>query len=157
MKKKLQLSLIFTVSLGISSLAVAEKPGPDAEALWQHIQDTSPYTTWGFWPDHKGLQEGDAPHGPLHKVYVNDIGLASAHAPVDNGSIIVKENIGNDKELKALTVMYKIKGYNPEAGDWYWVKYGTDGSVAKAGKPAGCIGCHGSAADNDYVMVHSFE
>ncbi len=53
--------------------------------------------------------------------------------------------------------MYKVKGYNPKAGDWYWVKYGTDGSVAKAGKPKGCVSCHSGAEDNDYILVHDFE
>ncbi|MCP3891864.1 MAG: cytochrome P460 family protein, partial [Desulfobulbaceae bacterium] len=105
----------------------------------------------------QGLQEGDAPHAPQHKVYVNDIGLASSHAPVNFGTIQVKENIGKDNKLKALTVMYKVKGYNPKAGDWYWVKYGTDGSVAKAGKPKGCVSCHSGAEDNDYILVHDFE
>jgi hypothetical protein len=157
MKKRIRILFYFFMSLGISSLAFAEMPGPDAEALWRYISETSPYTSWGFWPDHQGLQEGDAPHAPLHKVFVNEPGLKSAHAPVNNGSIVVKENIGKDKQLKALTVMYKVKGYNPDAGDWFWVKYGKDGGVEKSGKPAGCIGCHSGAVDSDYIMVHSFE
>lgn len=157
MKKRLQVALIILISFGISSLAFAEMPGPDAKALWKYITETSPYSSWGFWQDHQGLLEGDAPHAPLHKVFVNEAGLTSAHAPVNYGTIEVKENIGKDKKLKALTVMYKVKGYNPEAGDWFWVKYGPDGSVAKAGKPSGCINCHSGAADSDYILVHSFD
>lgn len=157
MKRQIRMAAIFFISLGITSLAFAEMPSPEAGSLWKYISKTSPYTSWGFWPDHQGLQEGDAPHGPLHKVFVNEPGLTSTHAPVNNGTIIVKENIGKDKELKALTVMYKVKGYNPDAGDWFWVKYGTDGTADKAGKVQGCIGCHGGMADNDYIMVHSFE
>ena len=30
------------------------------------------------------------------------------------GTIVVKENIGNDNKLKALTVMYKVEGFNQE-------------------------------------------
>ena len=157
MRKQIMMTAVFLVSLGITSLAFTEMPGPDANALWKYISETSPYTSWGFWPDHQGLQEGDAPHAPLHKVFVNEPGLTSAHAPVNNGTILVKENIGKDKKLKALTVMYKVKGYNPGAGDWFWVKYGTNGKVAKSGKPSGCIGCHSGADESDYIMVHSFD
>lgn len=157
MKRQIRLLVVMFFSLGLSSFAIAEMPGPDAQALWKHITETSPYTSWGFWPDHKGLQEGDAPHAPLHKVFVNEPGLTSAHAPVNFNTIVVKENIGKDKKLKALTVMYKVEGYNPDAGDWFWVKYGTNGTVDKSGKPAGCINCHGGAADSDYILVHSFD
>ena len=60
-----------------------------------------------------------------------------------NGVIIVKENYGkNQKTLMAITPMYKLKGYNPEGGDWFWAKYKADGSVDKSGKVKGCIDCH---------------
>ena len=157
MKKQLQFSIITLLTLGFGTVSMAQMPGPDAQELWNYFTETSPYTSWEFWPDHQGLQEGNAPHAPQHKVFVNELGLKSTHAPAGNGTIIVKENIGMDNELKALTVMYKVKGYNPAAGDWYWVKYSPEGKVAKAGKPAGCIGCHAGAEDNDYVLVHDFE
>ena len=48
-----------------------------------------------------------------------------------------------DKTLGAVTVMYRVNGYDPDAGDWFWAKYKADGSIAKAGKVAGCIGCIG--------------
>jgi hypothetical protein len=53
--------------------------------------------------------------------------------------------------------MYKVPGYNPDDGDWFWVLYGLDGSVKKEGKPAGCVGCHGSRAKNDFILVHEFK
>ena len=157
MKKRIRVLFYFFMSLGISSLAFAEMPGPDAEALWRYISETSPYTSWGFWPDHQGVQPGRAPHGPLHKVYVNDRGLSSARPPVQYGTIAVKENYGKDMELKAITVMYKSHGFNPDAGDWYWVKYSPEGKAGPSGKPAGCVGCHGTRAKNDFVLVHEFK
>jgi biotin synthase len=36
-----------------------------------------------------------------------------------DGANAVLENYGKDKELKAITVMYKVAGYNPDAGDWF--------------------------------------
>jgi len=151
--------IILVAGLVIGSLAVADMPGPDPEpaALWKYITKTSPYTKWGFWPDHQGMQPGRAPHGPLHKVYVNDRAVNSSKPPVQYGSILVKENYSKDKELKAITVMYKVNGYNPGSGDWFWAKYSLDGKAAKFGKPNGCIGCHGVRANNDFVTTHEFK
>ena len=151
--------IILVAGLVIGSLAVADMPGPDPEpaALWKYITKTSPYTKWGFWPDHQGMQPGRAPHGPLHKVYVNDRAVNSSKPPVQYGSILVKENYSKDKELKVITVMYKVNGYNPGSGDWFWAKYSLDGKAAKFGKPNGCIGCHGVRANNDFVTTHEFK
>lgn len=129
----------------------------DASALWAYITKGSDYTKWDYWPDHQGLQEGSAPHAPQHKVFVNAAGLSAKKPPVNNGAVIVKENIGNDNQLKALTVMLKVKGYNPDAGDWFWAKYSPTGEVAKSGKVEGCINCHSSVEDNDWIFLHEFE
>lgn len=149
--------IVLIAGLYLSTTTLAEMPKTDPKALWTYITTTSPYQEWGFWPDHQGMQPGRAPHGPLHKVYVNDRGLKSGDAPVQYGSIQVKENYGKDKELKAITVMYKSHGYNPDAGDWFWVKYTPKGKAGPAGKPAGCVGCHGTRANNDFILVHEFK
>ena len=154
----------FVISISVISAcaiiavnAFAEMPSPDPDVLWKYITKESPYKQWSFWPDHQGVQPGRAPHGPLHKVYVNDRALNSSQPPVQYGSIAVKENYGKDKELKAITVMYKVTDYNPDAGDWFWVKYSPDGKADKFGKPAGCVGCHGTRAANDFILVHEFK
>ena len=157
-KRIIVISLLSSVlCLFFGMTAFGERPKPDPDALWQYITKTSPYTEWGFWPDHQGMQPGRAPHGPLHKVFVNDCALNSPQPPVQYGSIVVKENYGRDQELKAITVMYKVIGYNPDAGDWFWAKYSPDGKADKFGKPAGCVGCHGTRANNDFFLVHEFE
>ena len=150
--------LAIAMTLTTSSLTMAEDmPGPDGDALWNYISKVSPYTEWQYWPDHKGMQEGRAPHAPLHKVFVNKQALDSMTAPLHFGAIEVKENYSPSHELKAITVMYKIKGYNPDDGDWFWVKYSAKGKTLKAGKPGGCIGCHATRVANDYVLVHEFK
>ena len=143
--------------LMIVSISLAEMPGSDPVKLWDYITKVSPYNKWSFWPDHQGMQPGRAPHGPLHKVYVNDRAFNSKNPPVQYGSIAVKENYNNAKELKAITVMYKIHKYNPDAGDWFWVKYTPEGKAEKSGKPEGCVGCHGTRAKNDFILVHEFK
>jgi hypothetical protein len=70
------------------------------------------------------------------------------------------------KYLKAVTVMLKRPGYDPETMDWFWAKYKADGSldtnpagmmlagkVAK-GKPKGCIACHTAAPGGDMMFLH---
>lgn len=149
--------LFIAACLGGSVMAFADMPDPDPQALWNYITKVSPYRNWSFWPDHQGMQPGRAPHGPLHKVYVNDRALHSVKPPVQNGSIIVKENYNKAKELVAITVMYKAPGYNPGVGDWFWVKYTPDGKAKPFGKPKGCISCHGTKANNDFIIVHEFK
>jgi hypothetical protein len=138
-------------------LAFADMPVPDAAALWHYMTETAPYKEWGFWPDHQGMQPGRAPHGPLHQVFVNDRALNSPEPPVQYGAIQVKESYNKAKELKAITVMYKVNGYNPENGDWFWAKYTPDGKVTSSGKPKGCIRCHRVRAKNDFITVHEFK
>ncbi len=86
MKKQLIVAVMAATFLCVT-LVFAEMPGPDPDSLWKHITKESPYTKWGFWPDHQGMQPGRAPHGPLHKVYVNDRALKSSHPPVQYGSM----------------------------------------------------------------------
>ena len=143
--------------LMLAAAGRAEMPGPDPDALWQYITRESPYIQWQFWPDHQGLQPGKAPHGPLHKVFVNDRALKSKRLPLQDGAIEVKENYSPDKALLNVTVMYKVKGYNPDGGDWFWARFSPQGKADRFGKPAACIGCHGIRDYNDYLLVHVFK
>lgn len=139
--------------LAVSAAAMAgSASNPDPEALWNRIAVDDPYTEWGQFPDHRGMQEGNAPHGQWHIVYVNEQAGSAGH-PKDDGAVIVKENFGEGKTLNAITVMYKVDGYNPAAGDWFWVKYGPKGEVLVSGRPQGCISCHTAARDNDFIMT----
>jgi hypothetical protein len=150
--------LAVAMMMGVATFTVAEEmPGPDGAALWNHISKVSPYTKWGQWADHEGMLAGRAPHGKFHKVFVNKKGKDSTSPPLQYGAIEVKENYSPSKELKAITVMYKVKGYNPDSGDWFWAKYSPTGKVLKSGKPKGCIGCHSTRVANDFVLVHEFK
>ncbi len=157
MSKKVTGFVILCMAIFIGASAMAKMPGTDPGDLWEYITKTSPYSQWKFWDDHQGLQEGNQPHGSLHKVFVNDTAYNSNTAPLDFGAIQVKENYNKEEKLMAITVMYKVKGYNPEAGDWFYVKYTPDGMAKPYGKPKGCVGCHGAMAENDFVMVHDLE
>lgn len=155
MKCPLMLLFPYLLCAAASSLYAQSIPA-DAHLLWKHITVESPYTRWGFWDDYQGLQKGGVPHAPQHRVFVNTQGITSKRVPADNGTIIVKENIDDNDTLIALTVMYKIVGYNPAGGDWFWAKYSTAGKIERAGKMKGCLGCHNSVKENDYIFHHEF-
>ena len=130
-------------------------PMPEGGDLRHHIIGQEPYKTWQLWPGKGEMYEGTEPHGAILTTYVNDIALNSIKMMkgMQNNSIIVKENYTPKKNLAAVTVMYKVKGYNPEGGDWFWVKYDPAFKVLSEGKVKGCLDCHGDAKDNDYVYT----
>jgi cytochrome P460 len=149
------LLILFCVFPGV--MAFAEMPSARPAALWKYITEESPYTKWSFWPDHQGMQPGASPHGSLHKVFVNEKGISSTTPPVQYGTIAVKENYNIKKELQAITVMYKVKGYRQDAGNWYWVKYSPEGKTERLSNEKGCLGCHSTRQKNDFILVHEFE
>ena len=151
------LAVMLMLSVGSFTMAEDAMPKPDGDALYNYISKVSPYSKWSYWPDHEGMLEGRAPHAPQHKVFVNQQGIDSKKPPVQFGTIQVKENYSPDNELKAITVMYKIKDYNPKDGDWFWAKYSASGETQKAGKLKGCISCHATRVANDFVLVHEFK
>jgi hypothetical protein len=145
---------VLFVFAGLQAGQDKEMPPAEAEAFWTYITETHPYMQWDFFPGYDSMYPGESPHGAYLKLYANDIAIKAANAgePMPDGAILVKENYGeNQKDLMAITPMYKKKGYNPEGGDWFWAKYGPDGSVETSGKVDGCIQCH-KAAHKDMIF-----
>jgi hypothetical protein len=79
------------------------------------------------------------------------------------GSVLVLEDYSEDRKTRTdINVLYRVKGYDPKNGDWYWLKYHGNGTVARtpaeeggkpiAGRALGCIECHRKAADKDMVF-----
>lgn len=160
LRKILTGCFISSILLGCTFFTqVDEMPKPEAEAkaVWKYITDTHPFEKWPFWPDHQGTYNSKGPHGPKHKIYVNQLALDSKKRPLQNGSMVVKYNLSPADEVKAVTIMYKVKGYNPAVGDWFWAQYSPTGEVQEAGKPEKCIACHLDKAENDYILVHEFD
>jgi hypothetical protein len=155
--------MLFTLGLCASAFAIHETvpsetqitlPGPNAAALYKYITQSDPYTRWKLWPGKGKLYKGVEPHGSLLTTYVNDTAYRSAKgkSAMTDGAIIVKENYTSDKKLVALTVMYKIKGYNPANNDWFWARFAADGKTEVSGKAEACIKCHINKKENDYIF-----
>ena len=166
MRKSLIIMLAMAMILTFAGLSLAiqldntespvESGLTNGANMWKHITVKKPYTNWKLWPGTEKMYEGTQPHGAFLTTYVTKgarQAIEKKKGKFVQGAIIVKENYMPDKTLAAVTVMYKAKGYNPEAGDWFWAKYKPDGSVEKEGKVGGCIKCHSAKADNDWVFT----
>jgi len=152
--------LILVLPLLVALVMVQAVSGQDdfASKFWAYISETNPYSGWGYWPGTYGMYPGKSPHGAYLKFYANGIALKAAREgkPMPEGAILVKENYGNDqKTLMAITPMYKVKGYNPSGGDWYWAKYGPNGEVMASGAVKGCINCHRARQANDWIFTEA--
>ncbi len=132
-------------------------PGASAADLWTYISKTHPYLKWQLWPGHEAMHPGNSPHGAYLKLYVNGVALDAIKkkmATMPDGAIIVKENYANDmKTLVALTPIYKIKGFNPDAGDWFWAEYGPKGNEMASGIVEACIACHQMQKERGYIYT----
>ncbi|MBI5574938.1 MAG: cytochrome P460 family protein [Deltaproteobacteria bacterium] len=146
-------------------LAVAAEKGKDAmpaaagKDLWAYLSKVKYQQKFALWPGKEKLYKGTEPHGALLTTYVNKSALGAIKGKkgtMPAGAIVVKENYMPDKKLDAITVMYKVKGFNPEGGDWFWAKYAPDGMVqaeGKTGMAEMCIGCHGKVKGNDFLYT----
>ncbi|MEJ2183135.1 MAG: cytochrome P460 family protein [Nitrospirota bacterium] len=166
MRNVSKIFLILAVILGLTVAAFAihetqpaesakTLPRADAGSLWTYISRTDPYHQWDLWPGKGKLYEGREPHGAYLTLYTNDTAHFAAQyaSRMKDGAILVKENYNPEKKLVAITVMYKIKGYNPSADDWFFAKYTPEGEVQAGGKVKTCIDCHGTRENNDFIFT----
>ena len=143
--------------------AAGKLPAPEASALWNHITQTDPYRSWSLYPARphlypsfdRGLIPAKNPHGAYLRLYGNDIAIVSAKEaedlPMPNGAILIMEDFAKDKTtLLSLTVMYKVEGYNPQEGDWFWASYNSHGQAAESGKVQSCMECHRAQSLHDW-------
>lgn len=132
-------------------------PAADGMALKTYITETAPYEKWELWPGKGRLYPGSEPHGAYLTTYVNAAALEAITAKagtLPGGAMVVKENYTPGKELAAITVMYKVNDYNPDGGNWYWLKYTPDGTVEAEGKVDGCINCHSNVRSSDWMFTY---
>lgn len=133
------------------------------------------WTAMGGYEDWKLTTEiyrGQSPHGKWLRLFSTWVTVEGNHYP-----IIVKDNYGgrgvtperikeNRKSwLKAVTIMLqRQQGYDRDNQNWFWAKYGPDGTIEKnekgmmlvgrvaKGMPKGCISCHAQAGGGDYLF-----
>lgn len=131
--------------------------------LWRFlVNPKSPYTKWPRFPGRADLAAAAPPHGPVARLYSYKYDLAHPDE-FPSGTVLVLENYETDKQKRtSIDVMYRFKGYDATAGDWYWMRYTPSGTVALsspetgrkplAGKLKACSQCHAQAAGSDFVF-----
>jgi hypothetical protein len=151
----MNLAAVHAIHKTMPSETFVPLPGPYADAVYKYITVEDPYKQWDLWPGKGKHYRGKHPHGALLTTYINDNARYSLKAGehMASGSFIVKENYTPEKKLSAVTVMYKIKGYNPDEGDWFWAKYDMNGKALSEGKVKKCIECHSEMKENDYIFT----
>lgn len=150
-----------TALAGCDGISVVPPENADGAALAKIIMDTDPYQQWAQFPNVQGTVASAFPHGPMARVFINaqvEVALAGFNGALPNGSIIVKENLGDSTTDKAdaLTVMWKVPSFDPDNNDWFWANLSANGQVNAEGKIATCTGCHNAARGNDFVFLHQF-
>jgi hypothetical protein len=151
---RLALSFLLVSALS-TNLFAAELPSANGKDVIEYLNNND-YQSWQLWPGKTKLYEGRHPHGALLTTYVSKGAFDAIEGKtggIPNGEFIVKENYSPDKKLAAVTVMYKQEGYDPNSGDWFWLKYAADGTIQKEGKVGGCIGCHAAVKNNDWLFI----
>jgi hypothetical protein len=125
-------------------------------AVWDHLKKEGYSTKWKKWPGTTVMYPGPEPHGAFLTTYVNETAfkaITGKKGKFPDGAIIAQDNFSKNKKLKFISVMYKVKGYNPQGGDWFWAQYKPDGRIDSQGKVDECIKCHAAQKGNDYVYT----
>jgi hypothetical protein len=139
------------------------------EALFNHVTQTDPFTSYTLFPNAdsiaSGTLNGSTAHQPLVRVSLNarafsvlENGSLPPGSDFPDGSIVFKQIIMNGE-----TVLYAVmrkESANPlSANGWLWAEYHTDGTVAVSvtKQGSGCVGCHALEQGPQHDFVRTFE
>jgi len=129
-------------------------------SLQGYLDSQDYHEAWSLYPGKGRLYapQVSSPHGALLTTYLNGVAnetIQNKQGVLPEGSIIVKENYLPDGTFVGVTAMYKVKGFDPPTNDWFWVKWSGKGTIKQEGKVEGCISCHGTKRDNDFIWTSS--
>ncbi|MBI2478454.1 MAG: cytochrome P460 family protein [Planctomycetia bacterium] len=140
----------------------ATRPQTPAEFynnFWQHLtKPGAAYNTWKPLEHEPPNVEVENPHGTESLTYANDVAAKDPkNLPI--GSILVREDYDDQRQRQSISVLYRVKDYDPEHGNWYYLRFTETGTVMKghdnkplAGKVSSCIDCHAKARGKDFVF-----
>lgn len=135
-----------------------------AESLWAEVEG---HDAWPSFPGKDGVLMGTNPHGAYQTLHLNPVAAADVDT-LAYGSIVVKRDLAtaDANDVEAITVMKRVRNFNPDQFDWFWAAYAPDGEVAldDQGTPlagavgkdgGGCLGCHAAAPGEDFVFMNA--
>ncbi len=148
------------IAAGPACGTAATRAAADGAELYNHVTEEDNYKEWKLWPGKGELYAGTEPHGAFLTTYLNSRAFSAVNGKkgsIPDGGIFVKENYSPEKTLESITMMYKIKGFNPDSNDWFWAKYQPDGTIEVEGRVPGCIACHEGREANDYIFTSDIQ
>jgi hypothetical protein len=135
------------------------------DSFWRHlVKKDAAYNTWSEFQREKADDAIENPHGTVSKTYANKV-AATDPTKLPIGSVLVREDYDSKKKRVSISVMYRVKNYDPAHNDWYWMSFLENGSISRtpekdgrkplAGKVTSCIDCHAKAPGKDFVFSES--
>ena len=132
------------------------------DSFWRHIvKPDAAYNTWTVFQWDKPDDMLENPHGTFSKTYANKI-AADDPAKLPIGSVLVREDYDAKRKRLSISVMYRVKDYDPAHVNWYWMQFTENGEIARtpekegkkpiAGKVSSCSNCHAKAPGKDFVF-----
>jgi hypothetical protein len=136
-----------------------QTPNEFHQTFWEYIvKKDAAYNTWKELSRAVPAEDVENPHGSDSATHANKVAAANPrNLPV--GSILVREDYDEKRHRVSISVLYRVKDFDKQHGNWYWIKYLENGSVARnadrrmiAGTVASCIECHSKAGGRDFVF-----
>lgn len=132
------------------------------DKFWQYLTKSgAAYDAWKQLEHELPNAAVENPHGTASRTYANDV-AAKDPKNLPFGSILVREDHDDQRQRQSISVLYRVKDYDKEHGDWYYLRFSEAGAVMKgsdnkpiAGKVASCIDCHAKAGGKDYVFSNA--
>lgn len=136
-----------------------QTPDEFYSSFWSFIvKKDAAYNTWAVIKPDASAEGVENPHSASSKTYANKVAAEDSKG-LPMGSILIREDYDANRKRQSISVMYRIKDYDKDHGNWYWIKYLENGTVARgtdnkpiAGKVTSCIECHGKAGGKDLVF-----
>lgn len=134
---------------------LTKRPQANGASVLEFILKKDDYRQWALYPGKPVLHPGQHPRGALLITYVSLKVLRNASGRLPDGSILIKENYDAQRKLQSTFLMYRVEGYNPDGGDWFWLEFSPQGIIKEEGKAEKCIACHRTVQSNDWIFPDS--
>ena len=129
------------------------------DTFWRYlVKKDAAYNTWKALDHEPPNDEIVNPHGTVSRTYANEVAAKDAEN-LPFGSILVREDYDDKRKRQSISVLYRVKDYDKEHGNWYYLRFTETGAIMKgqdtkplAGKVASCIECHAKASGKDFVF-----
>lgn len=129
------------------------------DTFWRYlVKKDAAYNTWKALEHEPLKDEVENPHSTVSRTYANDVAAKNPdNLPL--GSILVREDYDDKRKRQSISVLYRVKDYDKEHGNWYYLRFTETGAIMKGkdnkplvGKVTSCIECHSKAGGKDFVF-----